>query len=87
MNAVEVSRQAQIGPIIHDQPYGGTQVFLQFPGLLEHYTRIPGFVPVLQQCATGSAQFLSKFNEAIDVGVSGCVQDGVEAWQYHARFM
>jgi hypothetical protein len=62
-------------------------MFLQFPRLLEHYPRIPGFVAILQQCATGGAQFLSKCNEAINVGVSGCVQDGVEAWQDHARFM
>ena len=62
-------------------------MFLQFPRLLEHNPCIPGFVPVLKQCATGSTQFLTKCNEAINVGVSGCVQDGVEAWQYHARFM
>jgi hypothetical protein len=92
MNAVELSGQAKIGAIIHDQSrvwrrHSRPRLPAQLPRLLQHNPCIPGFVPVLKQCATGSTEFLSKCNDAISVGVSGCVQDGVEAWQYHARLM
>lgn len=61
-------------------------MFLQFPRLLEHNPCIARFVSVLKQGATGGTLFLSKCDEAINVGVSGCIQDGVKEWQYHARF-
>ena len=66
MHAIELRRQAQVGPVIHDEISAPCAVghsslreqSAQFPRLLQHHARIPTLVAVLQQGATARDKFV-----------------------------
>jgi hypothetical protein len=56
MNAAEISSQAEVGAVIHDQAYAtvDTRLLLkrhpaQFPSLREHLTRVAALIAVLDK--------------------------------------
>lgn len=54
-----------------------------FPRLLQHHSRIPTLVTVLNQNCASSHESLSRRNQVADIGKTSCIEDGIEAWKSH----
>lgn len=56
----------------------------QFPRLLQHHARIPGFVAVLQKRAAAGGKFLSRNKHGVGVWKEASIENGVETRKDHA---
>jgi hypothetical protein len=56
MEAVEASRHAEVGAIVHDELDTSSEARSEFTRFVEHLPGVAGFVAVLQQSAAGSGE-------------------------------
>ena len=82
VNAIEFRCEAEVGAVVHDECDRSNKPAFEFVGLLEHLTRVAGFVAVLQESDAARGQFLRRGQESDVVLEETGIEDGVEAWDH-----
>jgi hypothetical protein len=77
MEAVEASRQAQVGAVVHDELDAWSEPRPEFASLGEHLPGVARLVAVLEQCAAGGREFFGGGEHGIDVWETTSVENGV----------